>query len=140
MPRVMLTARVTDTQAAALKAYATDVGLPLYQATVRALEIGIATLIGGRGAGELPAPNPPQVVPPIDHEAVLDGLGALMARADQTDALIRRTLFAAGAAYAAGLAAAREGVTPARADEVMAEVARDSEAVFERQLAKALKP
>ena len=136
MARVMLTGRVTDSQAAALRAYAAEVGLPLYQATVRALEIGIATLIGGRGEGaatDATAPAP-------DTTAIEDALGELMARADRSDALLQRTLFAAGAAYAAGLAAAGEGVPPERAAAIKAEVARDSEAIFERQLAMARAP
>lgn len=136
MARVMLTGRVTDSQAAALRAYAAEVGLPLYQATVRALEIGIATLIGGRGEGvstDAAAPVP-------DTSAIEEALGELMARADRSDALLQRTLFAAGAAYAAGLAAAGEGAPPQRAAAIKAEVARDSEAIFERQLAMARAP
>lgn len=136
MARVMLTGRVTDSQAAALRAYAADVGLPLYQATVRALEIGIATLIGGRGEGAVTAVAAP--VP--DTGAIEEALGELMARADRSDALLQRTLFAAGAAYAAGLAAAGEGAPPERAAAIKAEVARDSEAIFERQLAMARAP
>ena len=138
MARVMLTGRVTDSQAAALRAYAADVGLPLYQATVRALEIGIATLIGGRGEGAGTEAAVPAPVP--DTGAIEEALGELMARADRSDALLQRTLFAAGAAYAAGLAAAGEGAPPERAAAIKAEVARDSEAIFERQLAMARAP
>lgn len=136
MARVMLTGRVTDSQAAALRAYAAEVGLPLYQATVRALEIGIATLIGGRGEGV-----PTDAAAPVpDTSAIEEALGELMARADRNDALLQRTLFAAGAAYAAGLAAAGEGAPPERAAAIKAEVARDSEAIFDRQLAMARAP
>ena len=137
MARVMLTARVTDSQAAALRAYAADVGLPLYQATVRALEIGIATLVGGRREGPQSEPRASETV---STTAIEDALGELMARADRSDALLRRTLFASGAAYAAGLAAAGEGVAPERAAAIKTEVARDSEAIFDRQLAMARVP
>ena len=136
MARVMLTARVTDSQAAALRAYAAEVGLPLYQATVRALEIGIATLVGGRSD----APATGVASPAHDTSAIEDALGELVARADRSDALLQRTLFAAGAAYAAGLAAAGEGTAPERAAAIKVEVARDSEAIFERQLAMARAP
>lgn len=132
MPRVMLTARVTDTQAAALKSYAADVGLPLYQATVRALELGIAALVGGRGVE--PArhdPIPAASAQTGEIEALRDAVDRLTVRAELTDRLTQRTLFAAGAAYAAALAG------PGQGDEHMAQVARDAERIFNRQLAKA---
>lgn len=132
MPRVMLTARVTDTQAAALKSYAADVGLPLYQATVRALELGIAALVGGRGAE--PVRHDPAPIASIsagEVEALREAVDRLTVRAELTDRLTQRTLYAAGAAYAAALAG------PGRGDEHMAQVARDAERIFDRQLAKA---
>ena len=132
MPRVMLTARVTDTQAAALKSYAAEVGLPLYQATVRALELGIASLVGGRGAE--PARHDPAPIAGAqagEIEALREAIDRLTTRAELTDRLTQRTLFAAGAAYAAALAG------PGQGDEHMAQVARDAERIFDRQLAKA---
>lgn len=132
MARVMLTGRVTDTQAAALKGYAADVGLPLYQATVRALELGIAALVGGRGAE--PAgfdstaatlPNSPEM------EALREAIDRLATRSELTDRLIQRTLYAAGAAYAAALA------EPGPGEERLAQIARDADRIFDRQLAKA---
>ncbi|WP_374942977.1 hypothetical protein [Sphingomonas sp.] len=123
---------MTDTQAAALKSYAADVGLPLYQATVRALELGIASLVGGRGAE--PVRHDP--VPVADGsteaiEALREAIDRLTIRAELTDRLTQRTLFAAGAAYAAALAG------PGQGDEHMASITRDAERIFDRQLAKA---
>ena len=132
MPRVMLTARVTDTQAAALKSYAADVGLPLYQATVRALELGIASLVGGRGAE--PARHDPTSTASLsagEVEALREAVDRLTVRAELTDRLTQRTLFAAGAAYAAALAG------PGQGEEHMASIAADAERVFQRQLARA---
>lgn len=132
MPRVMLTARVTDTQAAALKSYAADVGLPLYQATVRALELGIAALVGGRGAEPArydTAPLPSALAGEV--EALREVVERLTIRAELTDRLTQRTLYAAGAAYAAALAG------PGQGEERLAAITRDADRIFERQLAKA---
>lgn len=133
-----MTARVTEAQATALKTWATDAGLPPYQATVRALEIGIAALVGGK------APVPERAAETKPDPASADELAALRAaieeltdRAALTDRLVQRTLFASGAAYAAALAAAGEGASADRAEAIKGEVARDAEAVFERQLTKA---
>ena len=132
MPRVMLTARVTDTQAAALKGYAAEVGLPLYQATVRALELGIATLVGGRGAEPARVdPGSPTGVAAGEVEALREAVERLTVRAELTDRLTQRTLYAAGAAYAAALAGPGEG------EERLAQIARDADRIFGRQLAKA---
>ena len=132
MPRVMLTARVTDTQAAALKSYAAEVGLPLYQATVRALELGIAALVGGRGV-ELARHDqaPTASAPAGEIEALREAVDRLTTRAELTDRLTQRTLYAAGAAYAASLAGPGEG------EERLATIARDADRIFDRQLAKA---
>ncbi len=132
MPRVMLTARVTDTQAAALKSYAADVGLPLYQATVRALELGIAALVGGRGAEPVRHDTaPPASVSVGEVEALREAVERLTVRAELADRLTQRTLYAAGAAYAAALAG------PGQGDEHMAGITRDAQRIFDRQLAKA---
>ena len=126
MARVMLTGRVTDTQAAALKSYAAEVGLPLYQATVRALELGIATLVGGRGA------EPERVVPAGvsagEIEALREAIDRLTQRAELSDRLTQRTLYAAGAAYAAALAG------PGSNAEHKAQITRDADQIFNRQL------
>lgn len=129
MARVMLTARVTDAQAAALKSYAAEVGLPLYQATVRALELGIAALVGGRGAE--PVQSAPAGLPVGEIEALREAVERLTVRAELTDRLTQRTLYAAGAAYAAALAGPGEG------EERLAQIARDADRIFDRQLAKA---
>lgn len=136
MARVMLTGRVTDTQAAALKGYAAEVGLPLYQATVRALELGIAALVGGRGATALPGANLDAssgsiVATPAEVEALREAVERLTFRAELADRLIQRTLYAAGAAYAAALTGPGEG------EAYMARIARDADLIFDRQLAKA---
>lgn len=139
-PRVMLTGRVTETQAAALRAYADEVGLPLYQATVRALELGIAALIGGRGAAPIAsAEGVPGVLErageSIASEAELSALreavDRLTDRAELTDRLVQRTLYASCASYAASIAAPGEGA------EHLATIAADADRIFDRQLAKA---
>lgn len=132
MARVMLTARVTDTQAAVLKSYAAEVGLPLYQATVRALELGIAALVGGRGAE--PARHEqalPAGISTGEMEALREAVDRLTVRAELADRLTQRTLYAAGAAYAAALAG------PGQSEEHKAQVTRDAQVIFDRQLAKA---
>lgn len=132
MARVMLTGRVTDTQAAALKSYAVDVGLPLYQATVRALELGIAALVGGRGAEPTGSDSTPATLPNSpDVEALREAIDRLTTRSELTDRLIQRTLYAAGAAYAAALA------EPGHGEERLAQITRDADRIFHRQLAKA---
>ncbi len=126
MARVMLTGRVTDTQAAALKSYATEVGLPLYQATVRALELGIATLIGGRGAE--PDRAVPAGVSVGEIEALREAVDRLTQRCELSDRLTQRALYAAGAAYAAALAG------PGGSAEHKAAIMRDADQIFDRQL------
>lgn len=133
MARVMLTARVTQAQAAALKCYADEAGLPLYQATVRAIELGIAALVQGRSA---------EPVLPAETAGHSEEIGALrevveqlMIRAELNDAVTQRSLFAAGAAYAASLAVAGQGSSAERLAQIKDEIARDSRAIFERQLA-----
>ena len=132
MARVMLTARVTDTQAAALKGYAAEVGLPVYQATVRALELGIAALVGGRGIEPARAPAAPDAgVSPDQVEALREAVERLTVRAELSDRVTQRTLYAAGAAYAAALAGPTED--PGR----LTKIAMDADRIFERQLARA---
>ena len=132
MTRVMLTARVTDTQAAALKSYAAEVGLPVYQATVRALELGIAALVGGRGIEPARAASAPDAgVLPDQVEALREAVERLTVRAELSDRVNQRTLYAAGAAYAAALAG------PTEAPERLATIAADADRIFERQLARA---
>jgi hypothetical protein len=134
MARVMLTARVTDTQAAALKGYAAEVGLPLYQATVRALELGIAALVGGRGAEPVDNNNSAAAIATTaDVEALRDAIDRLSTRSELTDRLTQRTLYAAGAAYAAALAG------PGQGEERLAQIAKDADRIFDRQLARARK-
>lgn len=139
-PRVMLTGRVTETQAAALRAYADEVGLPLYQATVRALELGIAALIGGRGAAPIAtAEDVPGVLEragegqasEAELSALREAVELLTTRAELTDRLVQRTLYASCASYAASIAAPGEG------PEHLATIAADADRIFDRQLAKA---
>lgn len=138
-PRVMLTGRVTESQAAALRAYADEVGLPLYQATVRALELGIAALIGGRGAAPLEAAQDGSgvlerggaVASDMDISALREAVERLTDRAELTDRLVQRTLYASCASYAASIAAPGEGA------EHLATIAADADRIFDRQLAKA---
>ena len=138
----MLTGRVTEPQADALKAYAESAGLPLYQATVRALELGIAALAepqSGEPVQAAPASLDSEAIESLRasiekmiarHEAQGDMLSQLAMRADLSDRLTQRALYAAGAAYAAALAG------PGETEEHRAEIARDADRIFERQLAK----
>lgn len=138
----MLTGRVTEPQADALKAYAESAGLPLYQATVRALELGIAALAGpesGEPVQAAPASLDSQAIEALRasiermierHEAQADMLSQIVMRADLSDRLTQRALYAAGAAYAAALAG------PGETEDHRAEIARDAERIFARQLAK----
>ncbi len=139
-PRVMLTGRVTETQAAALRAYADEVGLPLYQATVRALELGIAALIGGRGAAPLEAaqdgPRAGEgIASEMEISALREAVDRLTLRAELTDRLVQRTLYASCASYAASLAelVGEEEQRPER----LTAIAEDADRIFDRQLAKA---
>lgn len=141
MARVLLQGRVSETQAATLRAYADEVGLPLYQATVRALELGIAALVTRTATDGAEVATPVAKSGTIDAdsasiEAIEIALGEIMARSERSDVLLRQTLFAAGAAYAAALAAAGEGASLDRKEAILGEVALDAQAVFERQLAK----
>ncbi|WP_239807056.1 hypothetical protein [Croceicoccus hydrothermalis] len=138
----MLTGRVTEPQADALKAYAENAGLPLYQATVRALELGIAALAGPQDGEPVQAASASLDSDTIEglrlsienmierHEAQADMLSQIVMRADLSDRLTQRALYAAGAAYAAALAG------PGETEEHRAEIARDSDRIFARQLAK----
>ena len=132
MPRVMLTGRVIDTQAAALRSYAAEVGLPMYQATVRALELGIAVLVGWRGPE--PAKLEEEGTPYPVHDDLIElkeAIDKLTTRAELTDGLVQRTLYMAGAAYSASLAS-----QPQEAYRLKS-IARDADQVFIEQLAKA---
>jgi hypothetical protein len=126
MARVMLTGRVTDTQAAALKSYAAETGLPLYQATVRALELGIAILVGGRGAE--PAQAAPASLSAGEIDALREAIDRLTHRAELSDRLTQRTLYAAGAAYAAAMAG------PGTSAEHKAQITYEADRIFDRQL------
>lgn len=129
MGRVMLTGRVTEPQAAALRGYAEEAGLPLYQATVRALELGIAALVGARDFE--PVQTAPASLTDDGNGELREAIERLALRVELSDRVIQRTLYAAGAAYAAALAGPGEG------DEHMAAITRDADRIFERQLAKA---
>ena len=145
LARVMLTGRVTEPQADALKAYAESAGLPLYQATVRALELGIAALAeprDGEPVQTAPASLDSEMIEGLRasiesmierHEAQADMLSQIVMRADLSDRLTQRVLYAAGAAYAAALAG------PGETEEHRAEIARDADRIFARQLAKVQK-
>lgn len=66
-----------------------------------------------------------------DVEALREAIDRLTTRSELTDRLIQRTLYAAGAAYAAPLA------EPGQGEERLAQIARDADRIFDRQLAKA---
>lgn len=138
----MLTGRVTEPQADALKAWAEDAGLPLYQATVRALELGIAALAepqSGEPVQAAPTSLDSEAIESLRasienmierHDAQTDMLSQIVMRANLSDRLTQRALYAAGAAYAAALAG------PGETEEHRAEIARDADRIFARQLAK----
>lgn len=129
MGRVVLGARVTDSQAAALRAYAEQAGLTFYQATIRAVEIGIASLAEERQTDDA---SPSTDTPP-DPElvALRETVDRLALRAELADRVIQRSLYTSCASYAAALAG------PGHGEEHMAQIARDADRIFERQLAKA---
>ena len=120
---MMLTGRVTEPQADALKAWAEKAGLPLYQATVRALELGIAALAepqSGEPVQAAPASLDSEAIEALRasiekmierHDAQADMLSQIVMRADLNDRLTQRALYAAGAAYAAALAGPRSRAT-----------------------------
>ena len=135
MARVMLTGRVTDAQAAALRAHAEAVGLPMYQATVRALEHGIAILTGDR---DTPVPTADRVKAPVSElERLRTTIERLTIRAELRDRLVQRALYMSCAAYAAALAAATKGAAPEQVNEIERDVTHVADAVFGRQLARA---
>lgn len=75
--------------------------------------------LGGRhrGAGGREGAQPqPEVARAAISDAIETALGELFARADRSDALLRQTLFAAGAGYAAARAAAGEGASAERVE------------------------
>ena len=135
MARVMLTGRVTNAQAAALRAHAEAVGLPMYQATVRALEHGIAILTGDR---ETPVTTADRVKAPVSElERLRTTVERLTIRAELRDRLVQQALYMSCAAYAAALAVATKGAAPEQVDEIERDVAHVADAVFGRQLARA---
>ena len=135
MARVMLTGRVMEQQAEALKSYAAKAGMPVYQATVRALELGIAELVGRQTRHE---PDPENNhIPQAELQILSDAIERLTIRAELNDRLTRQTLYASGAAYAAAMAGISEGTPDERMAEIKREIAEDADTVFERQLGKA---
>ena len=101
---MMLTGRVTEPQADALKAWAEKAGLPLYQATVRALELGIAALAepqSGEPVQAAPASLDSEAIEALRasiekmierHDAQADMLSQIVMRADLNDRLTQRAL------------------------------------------------
>jgi hypothetical protein len=143
MGRVVLGARVTDAEAEALRVYAAQTGLTFYQATIRAVEVGIAALTAA-------ADNTPEAVVPdglsaqavqdlrdtieslrLTVEGLCDTNTRLTTHIELTGKVAQRSLYAAGAAYAAALAG------PGTSDAHKAEILTDANRIFERQLAKA---
>lgn len=143
MGRVVLGARVTDAEAEALRAYAAQTGLTFYQATIRAVEVGIAALTAaadGTPAGVAAAGPSTQAVEDLREtierlritvEGLCDTNARLTTHIELTGKVAQRALYAAGAAYAAALAG------PGTSDAHKAEIADDANRIFERQLAKA---
>ena len=129
MSRVVLSARVTQTQSDALRAYAAQAGLPFYQATVRALEAGIAILAGSPDADAAPQ------VEPVNLDRIEEGLGLLQAHIERIGQMSERALFAAGASYAAGVVSAKSAMTPDERKSFDDDVAREADRIFARQLA-----
>lgn len=134
MARVLLSARVTQAQAAVLRAYAEEAGLPLYQATVRALERGIAALVSEHEA----VPAAPSE--PIDISSIEEGMGVLQAHIERVGKIGEQALYAAGAAYAAGVASAKEQMPSDLHAGFDQALKREADQIFERQLAKAQEP
>ena len=141
MSRVVLGARVTDSEAEALRAYAEGAGITFYQATVQALAAGISTLTSDLKATPTQAPpaaNSAETVAGLNDtlnalrstiEAMSDVITDLKIRAGLSEQVGQRSLYAAGAAYAAALAG------PGKGEDHMAGIVQDANRIFERQLA-----
>ena len=134
MARVLLSARVTQAQAAVLRAYADEAGLPLYQATVRALERGIAALVSEHEA----VPDTTSVT--FDISSIEEGMGVLQAHIERVGKIGEQALYAAGAAYAAGVASAKEQMPSDLHAGFDSALKREADQIFKRQLAKAQEP
>lgn len=131
MSRVMLSARVTKAQADALRQFADEAGLPLYQATVRALERGIEALTENKTETTSPPSEP------VNLDRIEEGIGILQAHVERIEALNDRSLFAAGAAYAATVIAAKTGMSADERKQFDKAIATEANKIHKRQLDKA---
>ncbi len=84
-----------------------------YQAAIRAFETGLGVLVGST-----------QVA--ANNEAMTDGLGELLARAERLESLVDRTLFTASAAYAYARRGAVRTEADNKMDQLIAEAAQEA--------------
>ena len=77
------------------------------------------------------SPSAGAVASDAELTALRETVDRLTLRAELTDRLVQRTLYASCASYAASLAAPGEGA------ERLAAIAEDADRIFDRQLAKA---
>jgi hypothetical protein len=116
MSRVSLSLRLTRAQDAALRRYADAHGVVRYQAAIRAVEAGLAALVGG---------GPTRSDQPSAETA--DALGELIVRVHRLEQMTDRTLFTSAAAYQFSRKAALRGESdPAKVDQALGEAAGEA--------------
>ncbi|TXI85247.1 MAG: hypothetical protein E6Q40_08010 [Cupriavidus sp.] len=114
MNKVTVSLRIPGALNAVLTDYAKAPGYcSRYQAAIRAFETGLGVLVGSTqfAAGD---------------EAMADGLGELLARAERLEALVDRTLFTASAAYAYARRGAVRTEADNKMDQLIAEAAQEA--------------
>jgi glycosyltransferase A (GT-A) superfamily protein (DUF2064 family) len=115
MQRVSLSLRLTRAQDASIQRYAEAHGVTRYQAAIRIVEAGLATIMVS------PAP------PGSDGTGTAAAIGELMARAARLEHLIDRALFTGAAAYTFARQAALSGAHDlVKLDQALSEAAGEA--------------
>ena len=115
MHRVSLSLRLTRTQDAAVQSYAEAHGVTRYQAAIRVIEAGLATIVSR------PAP------PSSDGADTAAAIGELIVRAARLERLMDRALFTGAAAYTFARQAALSGAHDlAELDQALSEAAGEA--------------
>lgn len=115
MHRVSLSLRLTRTQDAAVQSYAEAHGVTRYQAAIRVMEAGLATIVSR------PAP------PSSDGADTAAAIGELIVRAARLERLMDRALFTGAAAYTFARQAALSGAHDlAELDQALSEAAGEA--------------
>ncbi|WP_419318820.1 hypothetical protein ACN2C7_17850 [Caulobacter sp. ErkDOM-E] len=115
MHRVSLSLRLTRTQDASIQRHAEAHGITRYQAAIRVMEAGLATIM----ASSTPTSS--------DGADVAAAIGELVVRAAVLERLIDRTLYTSAAAYTFARQAALSGAhDPAKLDQALSEAAGEA--------------